>query len=110
MGMPILGDYEHGDSKVNRWWREHRGLHRLFLHCFCLNLPPIQHVRSSNHTHEKLARIECLAPLTQDLLEVLKQNDMKQIWHEAITRDPRLLKDFVDERGGTFGRNYRQKE
>ena len=33
---PILGDSEHGDSKVNRWWRENMGLKRLFLHAYSL--------------------------------------------------------------------------
>ena len=34
---PILGDSEHGDSRVNRWWRENMGLQRLFLHAYSLN-------------------------------------------------------------------------
>ena len=33
---PILGDSEHGDSKVNRWWREHMGLQRLALHAYSI--------------------------------------------------------------------------
>lgn len=33
---PILGDAVHGDSRVNRWWREQRGLARLGLHCLSL--------------------------------------------------------------------------
>ena len=33
---PILGDSEHGDSKVNRWWREHMGLKRLALHSYSI--------------------------------------------------------------------------
>lgn len=36
---PILGDPAHGDGKVNRWWREARGLTRLGLHCARLDLP-----------------------------------------------------------------------
>jgi len=56
LGMPVLGDTEHGDTKVNRWWRrlnlretEERntgdndgrsggGLDRLALHCSSLQL------------------------------------------------------------------------
>ena len=30
---PILGDSTHGDTRVNRWWREEHGLTRLGLHC-----------------------------------------------------------------------------
>ena len=33
---PILGDSEHGDSKVNRWWRENMGLKRLALHAYSI--------------------------------------------------------------------------
>ena len=33
---PILGDSEHGDSKVNRWWRENMGLQRLGLHAYSI--------------------------------------------------------------------------
>ena len=33
---PILGDSEHGDSKINRWWRENMGLQRLALHAYSI--------------------------------------------------------------------------
>lgn len=36
---PILGDADHGDSKVNRAWRESHGNYRLGLHCSELHLP-----------------------------------------------------------------------
>ncbi len=36
---PILGDTDHGDSHVNRWWRETYGNRRLGLHCASLTLP-----------------------------------------------------------------------
>ena len=35
---PVLGDAVHGDTRVNRWWREERGLPRLGLHCLSLAL------------------------------------------------------------------------
>lgn len=38
LSHPVLGDGVHGDSRVNRWWREARGLHRLGLHCVALDL------------------------------------------------------------------------
>ncbi|EOD05238.1 hypothetical protein EMIHUDRAFT_74640, partial [Emiliania huxleyi CCMP1516] len=31
LSHPILGDAKHGDSRVNRWWREERGLRSLAL-------------------------------------------------------------------------------
>ena len=36
---PIIGDTDHGDSKVNRWWREERGATRLGLHALRLRVP-----------------------------------------------------------------------
>ena len=39
LSHPVLGDGSHGDSRVNGWWREHRGLNRLALHCWQLDLP-----------------------------------------------------------------------
>ncbi|MEZ4321989.1 MAG: pseudouridine synthase [Myxococcota bacterium] len=38
LGHPILGDSTHGDTRVNREWRL-RGLERLALHCWSLDLP-----------------------------------------------------------------------
>merc|ERR1712086_571785 len=37
---PVVGDSEHGDSRVNRFWRTAVGLDRLALHCSYLALPP----------------------------------------------------------------------
>jgi len=119
IGMPILGDYEHGDSKVNRWWKQERGLNRLFLHCFSLNLPPLDHRILKQETiaittiimeGETRTRLECIAPLTTDLLQILQREDMKDVWNNAIRKDSRLLKEFVDEKGGTYGRNYKSRE
>lgn len=38
LSHPILGDSSHGDTRVNRWWREHYGLQRLALHCLSLRI------------------------------------------------------------------------
>lgn len=35
---PILHDGDHGDSRVNRWWRENMGLNRLALHAGIVNI------------------------------------------------------------------------
>lgn len=36
LSHPILGDRAHGDKKENRWWKEHYGVGRLFLHAIRL--------------------------------------------------------------------------
>ena len=118
LGHPILGDTEHGDSRINRWWRNNRGLNRLALHCFSLDLPPWDDGDESesesrgddNNSDDDNAGIQCLAPLSPELLQVLQGEGMEQLWKEALQRDSRLSAEFVDVRGGSFGRNYRKKE
>ena len=60
---PIAGDTTYGDSKQNRFVREHFGLMRLFLHASSLSLP---HPRSG-----RLVTVE--APLPQDLEHTLRE-------------------------------------
>ena len=122
LGHPILGDTEHGDSRINRWWRNNRGLNRLALHCFSLDLPPwddgdeseSRSNRGGDYNNDDEdddnAGIQCLAPLSPDLLQVLQGEGMEQLWEEALRRDSRLSAEFVDMRGGSFGRNYKKKE
>lgn len=38
LSHPIVGDSSHGDSRVNRWWRDEQALGRLALHCLSLRL------------------------------------------------------------------------
>lgn len=38
LNHPIIGDTAHGDSRINRWWRENQGLGRLGLHALSLRL------------------------------------------------------------------------
>lgn len=59
---PVLGDSKHGDTKINRWWREHYGLPRLGLHCLSLQLAP-----------EGLPPIDVTCPVPFDLLTVFEQ-------------------------------------
>mmetsp|Transcript_33915 Transcript_33915/g.74408 ORF Transcript_33915/g.74408 Transcript_33915/m.74408 type:complete len:329 (+) Transcript_33915:123-1109(+) len=99
LGHPVLGDTEHGDSKVNRWWRNNRGLNRLGLHCFSLHLPPVDGIDDDSC-------VQCVAPLSPELLDVLKGDGMENLWKEALKREPGLSAEFVDLRGGSFGRNY----
>lgn len=37
-GHPIIGDSKHGDTRINRWWRENHNFDRLGLHCWSLRL------------------------------------------------------------------------
>ena len=39
LNHPCIGDSEHGDTRVNRWWRENSPANRLGLHCLHLSLP-----------------------------------------------------------------------
>jgi tRNA pseudouridine65 synthase len=143
MGFPIIGDSQHGDSKINRWWRENRDLDRLFLHCLSLDLPPLEimdlFTKSDNETpltqsrnedeikinvennddglkeqnndksnSKVYDRIIITAPLPANLAETLKHDDMSEIWEVARGKDPRLEMAPYDDRGGTFGRNYKK--
>lgn len=123
MGFPIIGDSEHGDSKINRWWRQNRNLNRLFLHCLSLDLPPLEYMESYKKTREgnelrdekeemrinnssSYDRIRCIAPLPDDLSSVLKNSEMSNIWNIARAKDSRLELEPFDTRGGTHGRNF----
>lgn len=72
---PILHDGDHGDSRVNRWWREHMGLSRLALHAGCLEIPYKNRVLIL-HT-----------PLPNDLRIVFEQI---ALWDNATTIEPKL--------------------
>ena len=86
LSMPIIGDSAHGDSKVNRWWRQERGLDRLALHCLSIALPdPAETI---------------VAPLEGSLADVLRA---EPLWAEALEREPRLGLEPVDERSGSRG-------
>lgn len=76
LSHPILGDSTHGDTRVNRAWREEHGLHRLALHCAALDLP----------LPEGRARVVC--PMPEDLLGVLRRMPW---WGDAQGRLPDLL-------------------
>jgi tRNA pseudouridine65 synthase len=126
LSMPILGDTQHGDTKVNRWWREQRGLSRLALHCFSLDLevevdtheqqqqPNHPSSTSSNinittcHDNQKqFATLNIVAPIPSDLRDVLCHPELKTLWGTACRIDPRLLTDDIDDRGGSSRRRGR---
>lgn len=96
---PIIGDSEHGDSRVNRFWREKIGFDRLGLHCFYLHLPS-----SADYDDD----IKCIAPLTDDFKGSLECDELSPLWEDAVMRLPSLASEPYDDRGGTFGRNYRR--
>ena len=111
LNCPIIGDSKHGDSRVNRFWRETIGLDRLALHCWYLNLPPDDdnddEVELSPEDRES---IRCIAPLPDDYTVGLQHQLLANLWEEALTLEPRLGLEPYDEKGGTFGRHYRSKQ
>lgn len=91
LSMPIIGDSKHGDSKVNRWWRESRGLDRLALHCLSIRLP---------RTDDAEERTLVAPLLDDDLATALKR---EPLWEAALRLDPRLDALPVDVRSGSLG-------
>lgn len=63
MACQLIGDTKYGKGEMNRYYREHFDLHRLFLHCLGLKieLGGVQH--------------KFFAPLPEDLLQVLSRLD-----------------------------------
>lgn len=136
MSCPVIGDTQHGDTKVNRWWRENRNLNRLFLHCLNLDLPPLGIMQSlkngdndstvtsdeeiiketqsfhlGNKTLQKeysLDRVTCTAPIPEELSSVFQHDELSILWSQAAKKDPRLELMPFDIRDGSFGRNYRK--
>ena len=94
IGHPIIGDSQHGDNSFNRWWRKHRSLNRLALHCWTIDfeLEGISH--------------ECLAPIPHNLKVVLER---LPLWEESLRREPRLAIEPIDKVDGTHGRSYKKR-
>ena len=74
---PVIGDTKHGDSRVNRWWREERGMPRLGLHCLSLHLRP-----------EGMDPIHVVCPVPADLRTVWQALPW---WDEAARAVPEML-------------------
>ncbi len=68
LNHPIIGDTAHGDSRINRWWRENQGLGRLGLHALRLRLD-----LGGGEV------IDATCPLFEDLASVF----VRQSWWEA---------------------------
>jgi tRNA pseudouridine65 synthase len=76
LSHPILGDSTHGDTRVNRWWREERGLRRLGLHCLSIALAPLD--------GEVIA---ATCPVPNDLVRIWERLPW---WGEAVAALPEL--------------------
>ena len=72
---PILGDANHGDTRVNRAWRQERGLQRCQLHCLHLSLP------------WEGGRLEATAPLFADMAALWSRLPG---WEAACAAEPAL--------------------
>ncbi|KAL7428254.1 hypothetical protein ACHAXH_001349 [Discostella pseudostelligera] len=112
LNAPIIGDVQHGDSRVNRYWRENIGWDRLGLHCWYLELPPSVDnggVGALEDDDDDNKIIQCMAPLSHEFIVPLRHERLKCFWNEAIRVEPRLSMEPYDERGSTFGRHYRKR-
>ena len=113
LNAPIIGDSEHGDSRVNRFWRETIGLDRLALHCWYLEMPSVglnnNDVGADNQSFEDESTIQCISPIPEDFIGPLQNKIVNDLWHEALDKEERLGLEPYDEKGGTFGRHYRSK-
>ena len=75
LNHPIIGDAEHGDSRVNGPWRRERGSFRLQLHCLRMRLP------------WQGGWIEAESPLWADMHAVWSE---LPCWSEVVAREPAL--------------------
>jgi len=73
---PVLGDAAHGDTRVNRQWREQYALPRLGLHCLSLDLPL-----------PNGGRLRATCPVYEDLQRVWRAMPW---WDEAVDAIPAL--------------------
>ena len=76
---PCIGDSDHGDTRVNRWWRENTRANRLGLHCLRLTVDPRE---------GPPIRAEC--PLFDDQYEVFQSMPW---WADAVAKEPGLDKN-----------------
>lgn len=82
LGHPIVFDREHGDSRINRFWRErHPGLDRLGLHCLSIEL-----------TLPNGEPLSVTCPLFADHQDLWSQTPW---WGDATAAEPRLLEPGI---------------
>ena len=75
---PCIGDSDHGDSKVNRWWRENTSAKRLGLHCFRIEL---------TLPNDQPFSVTC--PLFEDQYQLFSTLPW---WEDATAEEPDLLR------------------
>ena len=73
---PVIGDSDHGDSKINRWWRENSPANRLGLHCLRMVLPL-----------PGGGEINVSSPLFEDHFALFQQMPW---WNDAVEAEPKL--------------------
>ena len=73
---PIVHDGKHGDSRINRWWRENYGATRLQLHCLRIDMPMPEG-----------GRLRAVCPLFEDLHAVWST---LPYWNTVRGREPDL--------------------
>jgi tRNA pseudouridine65 synthase len=76
LNHPVLNDAVHGDTRINRWWRERYGLARLGLHCLSLSVVADGEA------------IGATCPVPDDLRLLWQRLPW---WDEAVARVPELL-------------------
>jgi tRNA pseudouridine65 synthase len=76
LAHPVLGDTRHGDTRVNKVWREEQGLGRLALHCLSIE------------AEGPTGRISATSPLPEALLSVCRRMPW---WPSALASLPELV-------------------
>jgi len=76
LNHPIIGDGEHGDGKINRWWREEGEFDRVGLHCLRMQF-----------TLPEGEPLDIVCPIFEDMGRVLRR---LPFWDEAVALEPAL--------------------
>lgn len=81
IGRPIIGDSQHGDTRINREWREERGATRLMLHSWQLSfdLP------------DEGGRVQARCPMWPDMARVVRA---LPFWDDAVALEPLLAETW----------------
>lgn len=73
---PIIGDSNHGDTTINRWWKTEHGVRRLGLHALALEM-----------TFPDGERRRIVCPLFKDQGKLFRRMPW---WEQALARQPEL--------------------
>jgi len=83
ISMPVLLDSTHGDTRVNRWWRDNTGLSRLAMHCASLNL---------RLPHGESLVVQC--PIPEDLAKPWQALGW---WRDLVRQHPEWIVPSLQE-------------